>query len=195
MTFKKLGLSDALLKAVADKNYTTPSPIQEKSIPPILKGLDILASAQTGTGKTAGFAMPVIQLLSMENRSSNIPIQALILTPTRELAAQVLEDVQDYSKYLDIRSTVVFGGVNQKPQVAKLQKGIDILVATPGRLMDLHNQGFISLRKIQFKDNKFISEQIIFQGNIGRIRDIKIQKETGELYMLSDNGELWRLYK
>ena len=115
MTFKELGLSDALLKAVADKNYTTPSPIQEKSIPPILKGLDILASAQTGTGKTAGFAMPVIQLLSMENRSSNIPIQALILTPTRELAAQVLEDVQDYSKYLDIRSTVVFGGVNQKP--------------------------------------------------------------------------------
>ncbi|MDC0468398.1 DEAD/DEAH box helicase, partial [Bacteroidia bacterium] len=144
MTFKELGLSDALLKAVADKNYTTPSPIQEKSIPPILKGLDILASAQTGTGKTAGFAMPVIQLLSMENRSSNRPIQALILTPTRELAAQVLEDVQDYSKYLDIRSTVVFGGVNQKPQVAKLQKGIDILVATPGRLMDLHNQGFIS---------------------------------------------------
>lgn len=169
MTFKELGLSDALLKAVADKNYTTPSPIQEKSIPPILKGLDILASAQTGTGKTAGFAMPVIQLLSMENRSSNRPIQALILTPTRELAAQVLEDVQDYSKYLDIRSTVVFGGVNQKPQVAKLQKGIDILVATPGRLMDLHNQGFISLRKIKF----LVLDEADRMLDMGFLRDIK----------------------
>ena len=169
MTFKELGLSEALLKAVADKNYETPSPIQEKSIPPILRGQDVLASAQTGTGKTAGFAMPMIQLLSMEKRSSIRPIQGLVLTPTRELAAQVWDDVQSYSKYVDIRSTVIFGGVNQKPQVAQLQRGVDILVATPGRLMDLHSQGFISLKKLKF----LVLDEADRMLDMGFLRDIK----------------------
>ena len=143
MTFKDLGLIDPLLKAIGDKNYINPSPIQEKSIPLILQGFDILASAQTGTGKTAGFAIPMIQILTKGNYSGHKKIKALILTPTRELAAQVLEDVQSYSKYLDIRSTVIFGGVNQNPQVTALKQGVDILVATPGRLMDLHQQGHL----------------------------------------------------
>ena len=169
MTFKELGLTEALLKAVADKGYETPSPIQEKAIPHILAGKDILASAQTGTGKTAGFAMPMIQLLTKEAPRNNRVIRALILTPTRELAAQVLEDVQTYSKHVDLRSMVIFGGVKQNPQVNKLRNGVDILVATPGRLMDLQNQGFISLRDIEF----LVLDEADRMLDMGFLRDIK----------------------
>jgi ATP-dependent RNA helicase RhlE len=169
MTFKDLGLSEALLKAVADKGYETPSPIQEKAIPKILERKDILASAQTGTGKTAGFAMPMIQLLSQEKPQNRRVIRALVLTPTRELAAQVLEDIVDYSKYEDLRSMVIFGGVNQNPQVNKLRNGIDILVATPGRLMDLQNQGFISLRDVEF----LVLDEADRMLDMGFLRDIK----------------------
>jgi ATP-dependent RNA helicase RhlE len=169
MTFKELGLTEALLKAVEDKGYETPSPIQEKAIPHILQGKDILASAQTGTGKTAGFAMPMIQLLTQQAPRQNRVIRALILTPTRELAAQVLEDVQTYSKHVDLRSMVIFGGVKQNPQVSKLRGGIDILVATPGRLMDLQNQGFISLRDIEF----LVLDEADRMLDMGFLRDIK----------------------
>ena len=117
MSFNSLGLSDALLKAISKKGYTTPSPIQEKAIPPILEGKDILASAQTGTGKTAGFTLPMLQILSEGQRLRHRPIRALVLTPTRELAAQVHNNVKAYSEFLDIRSAVIFGGVNQRPQV------------------------------------------------------------------------------
>ncbi|MGB0929280.1 MAG: DEAD/DEAH box helicase, partial [Chitinophagales bacterium] len=132
MSFNELGLSEPLLKAVSKKGYTEPSPIQEKAIPLILEGKDVLASAQTGTGKTAGFTLPMLQILSEGPNMRKRPIRALVLTPTRELAAQVLENVKDYSKFVDIRSTVIFGGVNQNPQVRALRNGVDILVATPG---------------------------------------------------------------
>ena len=149
MSFKSLGLSEALLKAVDKKGYTTPSPIQEKAIPLILEGKDVLASAQTGTGKTAGFTLPMVQLLSQKQQLRHRPVRALVLTPTRELAAQVYANVKEYSEFLDLRSAVIFGGVNQKPQVAHLRQGVDILVATPGRLIDLHSQGVLSLSKIE----------------------------------------------
>ncbi|MNF49798.1 ATP-dependent RNA helicase RhlE [compost metagenome] len=149
MSFNSLGLSDALLKAISKKGYTTPSPIQQKAIPPILEGKDVLASAQTGTGKTAGFTLPILQLLSQGQHLRHRPIRALILTPTRELAAQILANIKEYSAFLDLRSTVIFGGVNQNPQVSQLRQGIDILVATPGRLIDLQNQGLISLSKVE----------------------------------------------
>ncbi len=169
MTFKDLGLTDPLLKAIGDKNYANPSPIQEKSIPLILQGCDILASAQTGTGKTAGFAIPMIQILTNSNNSGHKKIRALILTPTRELAAQVLEDVQSYSKYVNIKSTVIFGGVNQNPQVLALKQGVDILVATPGRLMDLQQQGHLSLKNLEF----MVLDEADRMLDMGFLRDIK----------------------
>ena len=131
MKFKNLGLQPQLLKAIQKKGYTNPSVIQEKSIPLILRGKDVLASAQTGTGKTAGFTLPLLQILNTQNTGKNRKIRSLILTPTRELAAQIFENVKEYSEYIDIRSTVIFGGVNQKPQVSILRKGIDVLIATP----------------------------------------------------------------
>ncbi|MCL4159319.1 UNVERIFIED_CONTAM: hypothetical protein GTU68_057179, partial [Idotea baltica] len=148
MSFKALGLSEALLKAVQKKGYNTPSPIQQKAIPPILQGKDVLASAQTGTGKTAGFTLPMLHILSENPKEKFRPIRALILTPTRELAAQVYANVREYSEFLNIRSAVIFGGVNQKPQVATIRNGIDVLVATPGRLLDLESQNLLSLKPI-----------------------------------------------
>ena len=145
MSFESLGLSDPLLKAIAKKGYTTPSPIQEKCIPVVLQGKDVLASAQTGTGKTEGFTLPLLQILSGAQTPQKRPIRALVLTPTRELAAQILENVREYSTFLKIKSTVVFGGVKQGPQVNTLRNGVDVLVATPGRLLDLIDQGYISL--------------------------------------------------
>jgi len=149
MSFKSLGLSEALLKAVNKQGYTNPSPIQEKAIPLILEGKDILASAQTGTGKTAGFTLPMLQILSQGQQLRHRPIRALVLTPTRELAAQVYDNVRSYSAFLNIKSAVIFGGVNQRPQVSTLRNGVDILVATPGRLLDLQSQGVLSLSKIE----------------------------------------------
>ncbi len=150
MSFNSLGLSDALLKAVSKKGYTIPTTIQEKAIPRILERKDVLASAQTGTGKTAGFALPIIQILAQGHSLRKRPVRALVLTPTRELAAQVYAEVKEYSAHVDINSAVIFGGVNQNPQVAKLRNGVDILVATPGRLLDLHNQKLLSLVKVEF---------------------------------------------
>ncbi|MDP5107248.1 MAG: DEAD/DEAH box helicase [Polaribacter sp.] len=148
MSFKDLGLSAALVKAVTEKGYTTPSPIQQKAIPPILEGKDILASAQTGTGKTAGFTLPILQYLSDTKHPKYRPLRVLVLTPTRELAAQVHDNVREYSKYVNIKSAVVFGGVKAASQIATLKKGVDILVATPGRLLDLHDQKAVSFKRI-----------------------------------------------
>lgn len=169
MNFKDLGLSDALLKAIDKKGYTVPSPIQEKAIPEVLKGKDVLASAQTGTGKTAGFTLPMLQLLGKGQREGKRKIRALVLTPTRELAAQVLENVKEYSEFMHIRSTVIFGGVNQNPQVRTLQQGIDILVATPGRLLDLCTQGHINLRDVEF----FVLDEADRMLDMGFLRDIE----------------------
>lgn len=168
MSFNELGLSEPLLKAVSKKGYTEPSPIQEKAIPLILEGKDVLASAQTGTGKTAGFTLPMLQILSEGPKLRKRPIRALVLTPTRELAAQVLENVKDYSKFVDIRSTVIFGGVNQNPQVRALRNGVDILVATPGRLLDLENQRKLSLAKVEI----LILDEADRMLDMGFLRDI-----------------------
>ncbi|HLV14043.1 MAG TPA: DEAD/DEAH box helicase [Xanthomarina sp.] len=169
MTFNTLGLSEPILKAINKKGYTEPSPIQCKAIPPILEGMDVLASAQTGTGKTAGFTLPVLQLLSQEQHLRQRPVRALVLTPTRELAAQVYSNVKEYSEFLDLRSAVIFGGVNQKPQVAQLRQGVDILVATPGRLLDLCNQGFLSLSKVSV----FVLDEADRMLDMGFLRDIE----------------------
>ena len=169
MSFNSLGLSDALLKAISKKGYTTPSPIQQKAIPPILEGKDVLASAQTGTGKTAGFTLPILQILSQGQQLRQRPIRALILTPTRELAAQILANIQEYSEFLDLKSTVIFGGVNQNPQVTQLRQGVDILVATPGRLIDLQNQGLISLAKVEI----LVLDEADRMLDMGFVRDIE----------------------
>jgi len=169
MSFKNLGLSEPLLKAVSDQGYDTPTPIQQKAIPKVLEGKDVLASAQTGTGKTAGFTLPMLQKLANGQAKHKRPVRALVLTPTRELAAQVLDDVKTYSKYLDIKSTVVFGGVNANPQIRTLRQGVDILVATPGRLLDLHGQGVFSLKNVEF----FVLDEADRMLDMGFIHDIK----------------------
>lgn len=169
MSFKSLGLSDSLVKAVEKKGYTTPSPIQEKAIPLVLEGKDVLASAQTGTGKTAGFTLPMLQILNQSPQKHNRPIRALVLTPTRELAAQVHENVREYSEFLDIKSTVIFGGVNQNPQVRTIRQGIDILVATPGRLLDLIDQKVMTLKNVEI----LVLDEADRMLDMGFLRDIK----------------------
>jgi len=169
MSFKSLGLSDALLKAISKKGYTTPSPIQQKAIPIILERKDVLASAQTGTGKTAGFTLPILQILNGQPPLRKRPVRSLILTPTRELAAQVLEDVKSYSEFVDLSATVVFGGVNANPQIRTLRQGVDILVATPGRLLDLHNQGVFSLANVEV----LVLDEADRMLDMGFLRDIK----------------------
>lgn len=149
MSFSKLGLSDPLLRAVTDKGYSTPSPIQAEAIPAILKGHDVMAAAQTGTGKTAGFTLPLLYKLSQGSLAKPNQARALVLTPTRELAAQIAENVEAYGKYLNLRSAVVFGGVKINPQMMKLRKGADILIATPGRLLDLHQQNAIAFDQLE----------------------------------------------
>lgn len=169
MSFQSLGLSKALLKAISKKGYSTPSPIQEKAIPPILEGKDMLASAQTGTGKTAGFTLPMLQILSQEPPLRHRPVRALILTPTRELAAQVFANVKEYGEFVDLRSAVIFGGVNQRPQEVHFRRGVDILVATPGRLIDLENQGIVSLAKVEI----FVLDEADRMLDMGFLRDIE----------------------
>ena len=169
MSFKSLGLSDSLVKAVSAQGYENPTPIQAKAIPPVLEGKDVLASAQTGTGKTAGFTLPLIQNLAQTPALRNRPVRALILTPTRELAAQIYQNVKDYSQFVDLRSTVIFGGVNQKSQVATLRNGVDILIATPGRLLDLNNQGLLSLKKVEI----LVLDEADRMLDMGFLRDIK----------------------
>ena len=149
MSFSPLGLSEPILKAIADKGYSTPSPIQEQAIPAIMSGHDVMAAAQTGTGKTAGFTLPILERLAKGNYAKAHQARVLILTPTRELAAQIGESVATYGKHLPLRSTVVFGGVKINPQITKLRKGVDILVATPGRLLDLHQQNAINFNQLE----------------------------------------------
>lgn len=148
MSFTTLGLSDPILKAVSEKGYDTPSPIQAQAIPAVLEGRDVMAAAQTGTGKTAGFTLPLLERLSKGNLAKGNQVRALVLTPTRELAAQVAESVETYGKYLPLRSAVVFGGVKINPQMMKLRKGVDILVATPGRLLDLYQQNAMQFSQL-----------------------------------------------
>ena len=172
MDFTELGLVPAILRAVSDVGYSTPTPIQQQAIPPILEGRDLLGCAQTGTGKTAAFAIPILQLLagrSGQQARGRRPIRALILTPTRELALQIYESFRDYGKYMPLRSCVIFGGVSQQPQVEALRRGVDVLVATPGRLGDLKNQGEINLENVEL----FVLDEADRMLDMGFIHDVK----------------------
>lgn len=172
MSFTELGLSDEILRAVTEQGYSTPTPIQKQAIPAVLGGGDLLAGAQTGTGKTAGFTLPILQLLAKQSPSSTAPrraIRALILTPTRELAAQVEESVRLYGKYLKLKSAVIFGGVNVNPQIKLLAQGVDILVATPGRLLDHMQQGTVDLTRVEI----LVLDEADRMLDMGFIRDIK----------------------
>jgi ATP-dependent RNA helicase RhlE len=170
MTFQDLNLTPEILKALTEEGYTQPTPIQAKAIPIVLEGRDLLGCAQTGTGKTAAFSIPIIQLLDKnENKQRNRSIRCLIVTPTRELAIQIGESIQAYGKYHRLNHTVIFGGVKQHAQVNALQRGIDILVATPGRLLDLMQQGFISLRNIEM----FVLDEADRMLDMGFIHDVK----------------------
>ncbi|GJM04799.1 MAG: ATP-dependent RNA helicase RhlE [marine bacterium B5-7] len=169
MTFEKLGLSEELLRSVRDTGYTSPTPIQAQAIPAILEGNDVMAAAQTGTGKTAGFTLPLLQLLNAKPPVKNNRARALVLTPTRELAAQVQESVFTYGKYLNLRSAVVFGGVKINPQMMKLRRGVDVLVATPGRLLDLFQQRAINFNDIEV----LVLDEADRMLDMGFIHDIK----------------------
>ncbi|MCR5077108.1 MAG: DEAD/DEAH box helicase [Prevotella sp.] len=168
MTFKELNISGPIIKALEAKNYVTPTPIQEKAIPFALAGQDVLGIAQTGTGKTAAFTIPIIQQLDAAHTAHNT-IKALILTPTRELAIQIQECLDDYTRFTKIRSCVIFGGVSQSKQVMQIKRGVDIMVATPGRLLDLISQRIISLANIQY----FVLDEADRMLDMGFIHDIK----------------------
>ncbi len=170
MSFSKLGLCAELLRAIKEEGYTTPTPIQSKSIPVILSKKDVLAAAQTGTGKTAGFTLPLLQRLKTSySKDKKSHVRALILTPTRELAAQVAQSVETYGKYLPFESAVIFGGVGINPQISLLKKGVDIVIATPGRLLDLVSQDCLDLTKIEF----FILDEADRMLDMGFINDIR----------------------
>ena len=183
MHFTDLGLAEPLLRAVRDQGYDVPTPIQAQAIPAVLKGGDLMAGAQTGTGKTAGFTLPLLHRLAASKAmvqdhspttvplrgARKTPIRALILTPTRELAAQVEESVRTYGKYLPLTSMVMFGGVGMQPQVDKLRRGVDILVATPGRLLDHHQQGTLDLKHVEI----FVLDEADRMLDMGFIHDIK----------------------
>jgi ATP-dependent RNA helicase RhlE len=173
MTFTELNLAPAILQAVQEQGYDTPTPIQAQAIPLVLAGHDLLGGAQTGTGKTAAFTLPLLQRLSAgevpRNKFGGKGIRALVLTPTRELAAQVEESVKTYGKYLDLNSTVIFGGVGMNPQITKVKKGVDVLVATPGRLLDLQQQGVLDLSQIEI----LVLDEADRMLDMGFIHDVK----------------------
>jgi ATP-dependent RNA helicase RhlE len=170
MAFKSLQIIEPILKALKEEGYTVPTPIQAKAVPIVLNGTDLLGCAQTGTGKTAAFAIPILQLLSAnKSHDKKRKIRSLIVTPTRELAIQIEESFKNYGRHTGLTCTVVFGGVNQNPQTQALQRGVDILVATPGRLLDLMSQGFISLKDIEI----FVLDEADRMLDMGFIHDVK----------------------
>ena len=181
MSFESLGLRAELLRAVSDQSYSQPTPIQKKAIPVILQGRDVMAGAQTGTGKTAGFTLPLLQRLSETPLpKGKRPVRALVLTPTRELAAQVGESVETYGRHLQLRSAVVFGGVKINPQIDKLRRGVDVLVATPGRLLDHVSQKTVDLSQVEI----LVLDEADRMLDMGFIHDIRKL-----LALLPDNGQ------
>ena len=169
MSFASLGLSAHLLKAIDEQNYQHPTPVQEQAIPAVLKQRDIMAAAQTGTGKTAAFTLPMLDLLAQGSKPQANQARSLILTPTRELAAQVAQNVTQYSKHLPLRSTVVFGGVKINPQMMTLRRGVDVLIATPGRLLDLYNQNAVKFNQLEI----LVLDEADRMLDMGFIHDIK----------------------
>lgn len=169
MSFSSLGLCPSILKAIEEQGYDKPSPIQEKAIPAVISGQDVMAAAQTGTGKTAGFTLPILERLAKGQRAKSNHVRALVLTPTRELAAQVNGSVVKYGKYLNLSSNVIFGGVKANPQMMKLRQGSDVLVATPGRLMDLHQQNAVKFSQVEV----LVLDEADRMLDMGFIRDIR----------------------
>ena len=170
MLFKDLDIIKPILRAVEEAGYEKPTEIQENSIPVVLKGKDILGCAQTGTGKTAAFAIPILQnIVRDKEKNDERNIKALIVAPTRELAIQIEENFAMYSKYLDIKDTVIFGGVNQSSQVRKIKAGVDVLIATPGRLLDLSNQKHVDLKNVKY----FVLDEADRMLDMGMIHDVK----------------------
>ncbi len=170
MSFQNLNIIDPLSRAIAKEGYTTPTPIQMQAIPHLLKGKDLMGIAQTGTGKTAAFVLPILQRMSEDLKvlSPGVP-RVLVLAPTRELAAQIGQSFATYGQFLRFKHTVIFGGVKQEPQVKMLSRGVDILVATPGRLLDLMNQGYIMLKGVEF----FVLDEIDRMLDMGFIKDVR----------------------
>ena len=197
MSFDKLGLSPELLKAVAKQGYTIPTPIQEQAIPLVLAGSDMLASAQTGTGKTASFTLPILHILSKTEIKGRRQPRALILTPTRELAAQVSNNLRSYAEFTNLRSTVIYGGVNQNPQVKALQQGQDIVIATPGRLLDLYNQRHLSLKSISMfvLDEADRMLDMGFLGDIQKIISLMPAQRQNLMFSATFSGEIKKLTK
>ena len=169
MSFEDMGLSEPILRAVQEQGYSEPTPIQKQAIPVVLAGKDLMAAAQTGTGKTAGFALPILEILSKGQKAKANQVRTLILTPTRELAAQIDASVKDYGAYLPLRSAVVFGGVKINPQMMALRRGVDILVATPGRLLDLYNQNAVRFKQLEV----LVLDEADRMLDMGFIHDIK----------------------
>lgn len=170
MSFDTLGLSAELLRAISDQGYNTPTAVQQQAIPLILEGVDMMAGSQTGTGKTAGFTLPLLQrLMNSSKESGRRNVRALILTPTRELAAQVGESVNTYGKYLSFKTAIIFGGVNINPQIKKLREGVDIIIATPGRLLDHLTQGTVNLSSVEI----LVLDEADRMLDMGFINDIK----------------------
>ena len=197
MSFAALGLSAPLLKAVAEQGYSEPSPIQAQAIPAVLQGLGVMAAAQTGTGKTAGFTLPILERLAKGERAKPNQARALILTPTRELAAQVGASVATYGAYLPLRSAVVFGGVKINPQMLKLRKGVDILVATPGRLLDLYQQNAIKFNQLEILvlDEADRMLDMGFINDIRKIIDLLPKQRQNLMFSATFSKEIRQLAK
>ncbi|WP_369602239.1 DEAD/DEAH box helicase [Hahella sp. SMD15-11] len=195
MLFSDLGLAEPILRAVAEKGYQKPSPIQSKAIPVVLSGRDLMAAAQTGTGKTAGFTLPILDRLSRGRKAGANQCRALILTPTRELAAQIAENVTEYGRYLNLRSAVVFGGVKINPQLMAMRKGVDILVATPGRLLDLYSQNAVRFDNLEV----LVLDEADRMLDMGFIHDIRRilralpAKRQNLLFSATFSGEIRKL--
>ena len=192
--FEQLGLSPSILKAVIEKGYKFASPIQMKTIPVVLQGKDVLASAQTGTGKTAAFTLPILDLLSRGESAGSNNVRALILVPTRELAAQVSDSVKTYGTHVSLRNSVVYGGVKINPQMMNLRKGVDILIATPGRLLDLYSQNAIRFEKLEILvlDEADKMLELGFIDDIRRILDILPRKRQSLMYSATYSDEIRR---
>ncbi|NKB78281.1 MAG: DEAD/DEAH box helicase [Gammaproteobacteria bacterium] len=197
VTFDDLGLSPQILKAVLEQGYTKPSPIQAKAIPAVLTGSDVMGAAQTGTGKTAGFTLPILHRLSAGRRASSNQVRALVITPTRELAAQVGQSIETYGKHLSLRSSVVFGGVGINPQMMKLRKGVDILVATPGRLLDLYNQNAVRFKYLEVLvlDEADRMLDMGFLPDIKRVLSLLPKKRQTLLFSATFSDDIRRLAK
>ena len=197
MSFERLGLRAELMQAIRDQGYVTPTPVQERAIPPILAGRDLMAAAPTGTGKTAGFTLPLLQRLMANDRGGRPPVRALVVTPTRELALQVRESIRVYGEHLPLRSVAIFGGVGIQPQISTLRRGVDIVIATPGRLLDHVGQGTVDLSQVEIcvLDEADRMLDMGFLPDVRRILALLPQRRQNLLFGATLVGEIAKLAK